>query len=1109
MSLLSNHQLFTEAFIDELRDAKMAADMVGATQQTIREWRDEFGALDSPAELRKYLVQCFSALGFSYVQDDHTGTFTLFADEIYSQPLGLCLVVTGEEIGRMVKGAHHQARLIQLLRENNLTWGILSNGKDWRLCLAKSPAPFEIWLEASLEDLLDSDQLAEFGMFYRFFSKTAFSFQDETHQGLDNLLADSNSSMQVIERHLKNRVDEVLNALCLGFVADEAGSKLGRAELDEIYRNTIYLLYRILFLFYAEARKLLPIDDEAYQRIGLEGLIEISKRWQVDGTRDSDEYSLWKRLTHLCVVVDDGSEESHINPYNGGLFSDSEKPYLRQHKIKNDFLAPALFDLAFIETRDGVRRIDYRDLSVRHLGTLYEGMLEYKLNLVEDEPVVVRISKKKQIYVPQSVAGAIKRGETVLEPGRVYFADDKGERKSSGSYYTPEDVVQYIVSNTLLPKLQERTVGLAALVNEAKHERALAVTDAQRAAAESYFDRELLELVERELLSLKILDPAMGSAHFLVAAGQMLTNFIIETLNALDWVSETISTDPLTWKRRVVERCLYGVDLNPLAQELAKLALWLTSAAEGKPLTFLDHHLKVGNSLYGAPLARLASLPTAKNAPSNDDMFRLAYQKILGEVLGQLASITANDSEHIEDVKGKDKAYHAAQAQARRLRDVADVWLATLFDLTKPDGKPLDEATYFTLLTEATRERSPEDWDAYVDGLPMVKQARQIAIENQFLHWELEFSDALIGDKCEFDTVIANPPYVGRTPTLAISKIFQTAKCNDLYAWVFERALKVTSTRSSIGIVIPLSILFARKLSSLRTLLLSNPLHYKFSSYDNIPDVLFNTGKTSDNTSTQNRQRTTIVIAQPNAEILEIETTDLLQWRAEERNLLFDKLPFADTTKFAHTSGFPRIGKPELAHFWMRLNQNKQKLSDLSKEIYSESRRPEANDIFLTIPRAAYHFVSATRGSLPRNKVLSVSFYKENDMKLAQALLNSNVFFWYWRAFGDGFCLNVDLLATFPLPRHESDEYIGFADQLHSVLKECTTFKMFRGEKIPSYNFNRRMDILLRIDNWIVRNVAPDLNLPKDIFAQYKSNSFMGSLDLSDFVKFESLEGDN
>lgn len=1108
MSKFVNQQLFAEAYIDELRDAKMAADVVDACQQTIREWREESPTLESPRELMGYLAQCFSALGFSYERRDDSGLFTLFADETHGQPMGLCLAVTDENIGRMVKGAHHQVRLIKSLRENNLAWGIASNGRDWRLCWAKSPAPYEVWLEANLEELLDPRQLAGFGLFYRFFSREAFAFPDKSRHGLDVLLAESDSRTQAIERHLKNRVDEVLQALCLGFAADEAGCKLGRAELDEIYRNTIYLLYRILFLFYAEARQLLPVDNDVYREIGLEGLIESSKRWQVDGARESDPYALWKRLSHLCVVVDDGSEEAHVNPYNGGLFSDSEKPYLRQHKIKNDFLAPALFELAFIETRDGALRIDYRDLSVRHLGTLYEGMLEYRLNLVEDEPVVVRASKGKQTYVPQSAAGAIKRGETILDPGKVYFADDKGERKSSGSYYTPEDVVQYIVINTLLPKLQERTASLAALVAEAKRERALAVNADQRAAAESYFDRKLMELVERELLSLKILDPAMGSAHFLVAAGQMLTNFIVETLNALDWVSETISTDPLVWKRRVVERCLYGVDVNPLAQELAKLALWLTSAAEGKPLTFLDHHLKVGNSLYGAPLVKLASLPNAKTAQGSDDMFRLAYQRILGDVVAQLASITGSDSECIEDVKSKGKAYHAARSQARRLSDVADVWLATLFDLAKPDGKPLDEAAYFALLTESIKEYSPEDWDAYVDGQPVVRQARQIAEKNLFFHWELGFPDTLADGECAFDVIITNPPYVGMAPDYAVSKLYKTANCGDLYGWLFERCLNVLGKGGALGLIVPLSLTFAKSFASLRKLLLDNQMHLSLSSYDNVPDGIFNGGKISENTSTENMQRTTIILGTKTGNSTEIETTDLLRWWHQERTVLFDNLRFARTTSVSSAANFPKIGNNVFVEFWQRLSLSERHLADIADEIYSEAKRPDPSSLCITVPRAAGYFISATPGIMARNKILSMTFSNKQDLDLARVLINSNIFFWYWRAFGDGFLLGVEILGAFPIPNNIDTQYLSLASSLDEVVSECTTYKMYRGEKIPSYNFNKRMDVLLRIDEWIVNKVAPDLGLPREAFTRQKSNSFMRPLDLRELAIAESEGGE-
>ena len=148
--------------------------------------------------------------------------------------------------------------------------------------------------------------------------------------------------------------------------------------LNEIYRNAIYLLYRILFLFYAEFRELLPTHDVNYQRISFASIVEEARFQQQSGMENPDAFSLWKRLTYLFVVVDDGDELVGVRPYNGGLFSDREKPYLKDHKIANVYLAPALFELGYIQGKTSVTPIDYSDLSVRHLGTLYEGLLEFR-----------------------------------------------------------------------------------------------------------------------------------------------------------------------------------------------------------------------------------------------------------------------------------------------------------------------------------------------------------------------------------------------------------------------------------------------------------------------------------------------------------------------------------------------------------------------------------------------------------------------------------------------------------------------------------------------------------------------------------------------------------
>jgi len=839
-----NQQLFAEAYLRDLREGKSSVDIVDACRQTIREWRGEYRELDRSEELLPYLSYSFSALGFSYARHDNPAHFLLYSDDTHAQPIGVCLAVTDDQLGRTTKGQHHHARLIHLLRDRQLAWGIVTNGRTWRLCYAKASAPYEEYFEADLDALLDPTRLAEFLMFYRFFNREAFDLEagqsgNVSRQGLDRMLAESEKRTHVIERHLKNRVDDLLQSLCLGFVEDEAAASYSREQLDEIYRNAIYLLYRILFLFYAEARQLLPAQLPEYHPVSLASIIEDARRRQVEGLRNPDQHSLWKRLTQLFVVVDDGDVSVGVQAYNGGLFSDTEKPYLLHHKMSDAYLAPALFDLGLLDSKGGLQPIDYRDLSVRHLGTLYEGMLEYRLNLVTDEPVVVRESGGKRIYLKQSDAGPIKKGETILGIGKVYFADDKGERKSSGSYYTPEDVVQYIVSNAVLPKLQELRVALDMTLEEAQREREIAATADERDRIERYADQQILDLVNQGLLRLRILDPAMGSGHFLVAAGQMVTNFIVETLDATPWPNDTIDCAPLIWKRRVVERCLYGVDLNPLALELAKLALWISSASMGKPLTFLDHHLRTGNSLYGTPLTRLAALPAAKQV-KEDPLFKLLRETVIANVLKDLADITSVDSDTITTVKQKGEAFKQAEGKATRLRDIANVWLASLLGLAGNDGKPLGDKEYARFRDDLHIDYAPEIWESRVANDGTLCAARKIARDEKFFHWELEFADAVAEGECQFDVVIANPPYVGLPANRLVTALYKTAKCHDLYAWLFERALSVMSLSSAIGIVVPLSLMFSRSFSSLRELLSENSLHLRLASFDNIPGLFGN-----------------------------------------------------------------------------------------------------------------------------------------------------------------------------------------------------------------------------------------------------------------------------
>lgn len=307
LSSVINLQLFSAVYLRELQAGKHPADTLEGARQTIRDWREEYPTLNQTSARTEYVRQCLSALGISSSIRAKKDGFTLFSDSAKAEATGLCLVTEELDLGRMVKGGHPQARLVRELRKASLRWGILTNGIHWRLCCANASAPYETFLQANLDEILTAPNLLEFLVFHRFFGGEAFSLTDNK-LGLTRFLTESDKRTEAIERHLKSQVEPILQKLCLGFVQDEAASDYSAESLQVIYQNAIYLLYRILFLFYAEARGLLPIESEAYQPFGLAGMVKTARQYQ-EGATESDAFPLWKRLTRLFVVVDDGDEQ--------------------------------------------------------------------------------------------------------------------------------------------------------------------------------------------------------------------------------------------------------------------------------------------------------------------------------------------------------------------------------------------------------------------------------------------------------------------------------------------------------------------------------------------------------------------------------------------------------------------------------------------------------------------------------------------------------------------------------------------------------------------------------------------------------------------------------
>ena len=290
--------------------------------------------------------------------------------------------------------------------------------------------------------------------------------------------------------------------------------------------------------------------------------------------------------------------------------------------------------------------IDFKSLGVRHLGSIYEGLLEFKLRIAGEKLAVTK-EKGKEVYKP---ARQVKKPLAIIDKGEVYLENDKRERKATGSYYTPDYIVKYIVRHTVGPVLDRKFEALESPLREAQHgyRQYVKLVEARRKAfgrdestAVYWNDREMQNLVD-DCLNVRVLDPAMGSGHFLVEVVDYVSNRLIDFLNAwsenpvwaflektrddilndMERQKVTIDADRLTrvslLKRAVLKRCVYGVDLNAMAVELAKVSLWLDAFTLGAPLSFLDHHLKHGNSLIGAQDNRCAGLSARRRRAGAD-----------------------------------------------------------------------------------------------------------------------------------------------------------------------------------------------------------------------------------------------------------------------------------------------------------------------------------------------------------------------------------------------------------------------------------------------------------------------------------------------------------
>lgn len=595
------------------------------------------------------------------------------AEERAERPLLLAYVgAWDEDPGAMRGKANPTARLEDALSRASLRHGILVTGERLRLVRAPGEGPRGAHLEVDLAGLADEEDTESFAASYRLLRVEGFQPDEAGQTRLEQVESESRQHAEKVSEDLKGAVFTAAEALVGGLIADAVarGELSDPTALDDerlrLFRDAaLTALYRILFILYAEARDPRLDEHRVYRdTYSAHGLVEELQR-EPSRVWPDNRSCLWPRLLSLFQIYDKGLPP--ITPWEnipprGGVFFSAENPegrVLERARLTDQGVARLVLDLATTAPHRGVgrERVSFRELDIESLGAVYEGILEFEPRVARETALELRVQGKTLVVTPRdavrlcqlkrlTVSGDIDlvagtEAETLhpdaaggddeteteavddepeeenddaaededkglgagmaarlvrrIEPGTFHFVPGPG-RKGSSSFYTPRPLVADLVHHALDPLIEGQT------------------------AAE----------IER----LRILDPACGSAHFLVETMRYLGQALhrayahendgkapphFRSTTGQGWDAEwkaadedarAANSEARAWcKRRIAERCLFGVDLNPTAVTLAHVSLWIESVAGDRPLTYFEHHVRCGNSLLGSFLDRLDQPP--------------------------------------------------------------------------------------------------------------------------------------------------------------------------------------------------------------------------------------------------------------------------------------------------------------------------------------------------------------------------------------------------------------------------------------------------------------------------------------------------------------------
>ena len=750
-----------EALLEaHVADPRRSAEAAGARPRFAR-WLERNRLLGPAAALRTILEEGAEPfcrhLGFSPLQEvrwlDHLAIATITNG---SRAIVLIVSRWGERLDAVWRTA-----IVESGRRS-ADWCLLYNGSQVRL-LESARVYSRRYLEFDLRLAFDNDRSFETLWFILHAARFREHSGDSPH--IARIVRQSEQHAAGVCRALRDGVLEASTTVLAALIA-----RPPTPPIEQSFDQALTIVYRIVFLLFAEGRELVPVWHPVYrQGYSMEALREIA-------SAHMSAPGMWDALRAASRLAHAGCRAGSLSvpPFNGRLFAPASAPLIERRDLDDRAAGRAVLALATQPTADraGRERIAYRDLGVEQLGAVYETLLDY-------QPRVRPAAQEKR---PRR-GGRAASPTVELEPG-------SGLRKATGTFYTPVSLARYLVRRTLAPLVRGRSP-----------------------------DR---------ILELKVLDPAMGSGAFLVAACDYLALSYEAALVSAGrhHPSDLPADERCSIRRTIAERCLFGVDLNPMATQLARLSLWLATLARDRPLSFLDHHLQTGNSLLGTWLKRLRRPPGSPRS-HRVDALPLFEPVRMAEALRDslpvrfaLAEIPNDTLEHVRDKERALAAITHRDSTLTRWKRVADLWCTHWFDPAPPPASAFHALSDHILngcgsLPEPAAQR-------------FVEMAETRARERHFFHWELEFPEVFFDRNGSplgapgFDAVVGNPPWgmirasraLGPTPppdATAVTRFSrgsglyeaQSSGHANLYQLFVERAVALTRPNGRVGLLVP------------------------------------------------------------------------------------------------------------------------------------------------------------------------------------------------------------------------------------------------------------------------------------------------------------------